>query len=158
MARRLGDPRALVSALWVKSQIRWGPENVEGRLASATEIASLAESIGDYQRALRAHEMRFTALLEIGDMPGLEAETRAYEALAQKAGEQFGIVERFHAALALLRGDFEQAERQATGAVRARPASPGSRAARVRAGSTRGPVGRAGTTRASPDRARRESA
>ncbi len=111
MARRVADPRALVSALWVKCQIRWGPENVEGRLASATEIAGLAESIGDYQRALRAHEMRFTALLEIGDMQSLTAETRAYEALARQAGEQFGIVERFHAALALLRGDFEQAER-----------------------------------------------
>ncbi len=112
MARRIGDPRALVSALWDRSQISWGPENVEGRLATATEIASLAESIGDYQRALRAHEMRFTALLEIGDMAGIEAEVRAYAALAEKSGEQFGIVERFHAALALLRGDFELAERQ----------------------------------------------
>lgn len=113
MAQRLGDPRALISALWVKSQIRWGPDNVEGRLASATEIAALAESVGDYQRALRAHEMRFTALLEIGDMHEVELETRAYEALAQRAGEQFGIVERFQAAIALLRGDFEQAERGA---------------------------------------------
>ncbi len=113
MAQRLDDPRALVSALWMRCQIRWGPENVEGRLASATEIASLAESIGDHQRALRAHEMRFTALLEMGDMPGVAAEMRAYEALARQTGEQFGIVERFHAALALLRGDFDQAHRQA---------------------------------------------
>jgi class 3 adenylate cyclase len=112
MARRIGDPRALVSTLWVASLIRWGPEDVERRLASATEIASLAESIGDYQRALRAREMRFTTLLEIGDMQGVEAETRAYEALARQAGEQFGIVERFQAALALMRGDFERAERQ----------------------------------------------
>jgi class 3 adenylate cyclase/tetratricopeptide (TPR) repeat protein len=113
LARRLGDPRALVTALWVQNQLRWGPENVDGRLASATEIAALAEAIGDHQRALRAHEMRFAALLEIGDMQGLEAETRAYEALAQKAGEQFGIVERFRAVIALLRGDFEHAERAA---------------------------------------------
>jgi hypothetical protein len=90
----------------------WGPEDVEGRLASATEIASLAESIGDYPRALRAKEMRFTALLEMGDMPGVEAEVRAYEALARRAGEDFGIVERFDAALALLKGDFERAARQ----------------------------------------------
>jgi predicted ATPase len=112
MARRLGDSRSLVSALWVHSQIRWGPEDVEGRLAAATEIAALAESIGDHQRALRAHEMRFTALLEMGDMQGLQAEIRSYEQLAETAGEQFGIVERFHAALALLRGDFTQAQRQ----------------------------------------------
>lgn len=112
MARRVGDPRALVAALWVASQLRWGPEDVEGRLASATEIASLAESIGDYPRALRAQEMRFTALLEMGDMPGLEAEVRAYEALARRAGEDFGIVERFDAALALLKGAFERAARQ----------------------------------------------
>jgi class 3 adenylate cyclase len=112
MAQRLGDGRALVSALWVRCQIRWGPENAEERLGWATEIASLAEAIGDHQRALRAHEMRFTALLEIGDMRGVAAEVRDYEALARQAGEQFGIVERFHAALALLRGDFEQAERQ----------------------------------------------
>jgi class 3 adenylate cyclase len=113
MAQRLSDRRALVSALWVRCQIRWGPENVEGRLACATEIASLAEAIGDHQRALRAHEMRFTALLEVGDMRGVAAEVHAYEMLARQAGEQFGIVERFDAALALLRGDFEQAERQA---------------------------------------------
>ena len=113
MAQRLGDRRALVSALWVRCQIRWGPENAEGRLGCATEIASLAEAIGDHQRALRAHEMRFTVLLELGDMRGVAAEMRAYEVLARQAGEQFGIVERFDAALALLRGDFEQAARQA---------------------------------------------
>src|SRR5262249_37404584 len=65
MARRVGDRGALVAALWVASQLRWGPEDVEGRLATAAEIASLAESIGDYPRALRAREMRFTALLEM---------------------------------------------------------------------------------------------
>jgi eukaryotic-like serine/threonine-protein kinase len=113
MAQRLGDTRALVSALWVRCQIRWGPENVEERLGRATEIASMAEAIGDHQRALRAHEMRFTALLEMGDMRGVAAEVRAYEVLARQAGEQFGIVERFDAALALLRGDFEQAAREA---------------------------------------------
>lgn len=112
MARRIADPRALVSALWVASQIRWGPDDVAGRLASATEIAALAESIGDQQRALRAREMRFTALLEMGDIPAVRAETQAYAALARRAGEEFGIVERFDAALALLRGDFARAEQQ----------------------------------------------
>jgi class 3 adenylate cyclase len=112
IARRTGDPRALVSAFWVRSEINWGPENVEARLATATEIASLAESVGDYQRALRAHEMRFTALLEMGDLAGLTSEVHAYRALAEKSGEQFGIVERFNAALALLKGDFDEATRQ----------------------------------------------
>jgi class 3 adenylate cyclase/tetratricopeptide (TPR) repeat protein len=111
-ARRVGDPRALVSALWTQCEISWGPENVEGRLAAATEIATLAESIGAYQRALRAHEMRFTALLEMGDTRRLEAEVQEYAALAKKSGEHFGIVERFRAALALLRGRFEEAERE----------------------------------------------
>jgi class 3 adenylate cyclase/tetratricopeptide (TPR) repeat protein len=112
MARRVGDPRALVSALWSQCEISWGPENVDGRLAAATEIATLAESIGAYQRALRAHEMRFTALLEMGDTMRVEAEVQAYVALAKKSGEQFGIVERFRAALALLRGRFDEAERE----------------------------------------------
>ena len=112
MARRTGDPRALVSALWAQSEISWGPENVEGRLATATEVASLAESIGDHQRALKAHEMRFTALLEIGDTARVDAEVQEYALLAKRSGEQFGIVERFQAALALLRGDFDRAEQQ----------------------------------------------
>jgi hypothetical protein len=90
---------------------RQGAATASPRLGWATEIASLAEAIGDHQRALRAHEMRFTALVEIGDMRGVAAEVRAYEVLARQTGEQFGIVERFDAALALLRGDFEQAER-----------------------------------------------
>jgi class 3 adenylate cyclase len=113
MARRFGERCALLSALWIANQIRWGPEDVERRLASATEIATLAESVGDYQRALRAREMRFTALLEIGDIAGAEAETRVYAVLARRAGEQFGIVERFDAALALFKGDFAHAEQQA---------------------------------------------
>jgi class 3 adenylate cyclase/tetratricopeptide (TPR) repeat protein len=112
MARRVGDSRALVSALWVRSQTQWGPQDVAGRLAAATEIATLAESIGEYQLALRAHEMRFTAMLETGDLPGIDAHTREYETLAHKAGEHFGIVERFHAALLLLRGDYDEAERR----------------------------------------------
>ena len=112
MARRVGDPRALVSALWSQCEISWGPEDVEGRLAAATEIATLAESIGAYQRALRAHELRFTALLEMGDTMRVEAEVQGYAALAKKSGEQFGIVERFRAALALLRGRFDEAERE----------------------------------------------
>jgi eukaryotic-like serine/threonine-protein kinase len=112
MARRVGEPRALVSALWSQCEISWGAENVEGRLAAATEIATLAESIGAYQRALRAHEMRFTALLEMGDIMRVDAEVQEYAALAKKSGEQFGIVERFRAALALLRGRFDEAERE----------------------------------------------
>ena len=150
MAQRLGDTRALVSVLWVRCQIRWGPENVEERLGRATEIASMAEAIGDHQRALRAHEMRFTALLEMGDMRGVAAEVRAYEVLARQAGEQFGIVERFDAALALLRGDFEQAARQAQVVSRLAQRSAGSRPGRVRAGALGGTGGRAGTGSSRP--------
>jgi tetratricopeptide (TPR) repeat protein len=109
-ARRIGDPQSLVAALWVKNQITWGPDNLDQRLARTTEIASLAESIGDYQHALRAHEMRFAALFEKGDMDAVESEMRAYRLLAEKSGEQFGIVERFQAALALFRGEFTEAE------------------------------------------------
>ena len=56
-ARRIGDPRDLVSAFWVQNEINWGPDDVERRLGAATEIASLAESTGEYPTALRAHEM-----------------------------------------------------------------------------------------------------
>ncbi len=112
VARRIGDPRALVSTIWVQNEINWGPENIEARLAAATEIAALAESVSDCQRALRAHEMRFTALLEMGDMVALTSEVHIYRDLAEKWGEQFGIVERFNAALALLKGDFDEAAGQ----------------------------------------------
>jgi eukaryotic-like serine/threonine-protein kinase len=117
-AHRIGNPRALVSALWVQNEINWGPEDVERRLGAATEIASLAESTAEYPTALRAHEMRFTALLEMGDMPGLEAEVRGYSALAEKCGEQFGIVQRFRAALALMRADLDEAAGQTGELVR----------------------------------------
>ena len=107
VARRTGDPRALVSAFWGQNEINWGPENVEARLAAATEIAALAESVGDYQRALRAREW-FAALLEMGDVVALTSEVHTYRALAAKWGERFGIVERFNAALALLKEDFDK--------------------------------------------------
>ena len=56
--------------------------------------------------------MRFTALLEMGDAVALTSEVHTYRALAEKWGERFGIVERFNAALALLKGDFDEAARQ----------------------------------------------
>ena len=63
-----------------------------------------------------------------------EAETRAYAILARRAGEQFGIVERFHAALALLQGRLRARRTSGAGAVEARAAPAGSRPPGVRAG------------------------
>jgi hypothetical protein len=54
--------------------------------------------------------MRFAALFEKGDIDAVEAEVRSYSILAERSGEQFGIIERFEAALALFRGDFSQAD------------------------------------------------
>lgn len=83
LARRSRDPQTLAYALDAKHLALWGPENLTERLATATEIVRLAEESGDHEVALQGHNWRVTDLLELGDIPALDAEIQIHTKLAE---------------------------------------------------------------------------
>jgi hypothetical protein len=112
MARRLGDPATLAYALDGRYAAVWWPENLEDRLAIATELIQAAEEAGDKERALQGHHYRCLARLEQGDMPGVYADAgakaRLAEELRQPAQEWYVVGVR--ATLATFEGRFADAE------------------------------------------------
>ena len=115
MARRIGDSAALAYALQGRLLSVWRPENLEERLAIATEAVRLAEEVGDKEIALVAHCERHTCLIELGDLaaaaPDFEAHARLGEELQQHG--QRGHTAQLRAMQALLAGRLEEAERLA---------------------------------------------
>ena len=113
LARRSGDPEALVSALDARRIAIWGPANLEERLAVVTEIADLAERVGDKEKALDGRLWRQHALVEKGDVWGAEAEIAEYARIAEELRQPLYrcYVPLLRASLALLKGQFAEAER-----------------------------------------------
>ena len=115
MARRVGDTATLAYALNCRRLALWGPESVEERLASATEILALAEQARDAELALESRCWRVGALLELGDIPAADREIAAH---AEKAAElreplYLWFSARWKAMRALLDGRLEESERLA---------------------------------------------
>lgn len=122
MARRLGDPATLVYALFMRHLAAWSLDNLDERLAIATEIISLAERAGPMPWAMRAWELRaryyrFVDLLELGDVPEVDAEIARYRALAAALRQHHGFEELALATRALMDGRLGDAERFAERAL-----------------------------------------
>lgn len=83
MARRVADPRALAYALGAYCDASAGPEDSERRLAASSEMIELATGSGDRGIELLGRRLRLVALLETGDIAGVDAEIAAYEATAE---------------------------------------------------------------------------
>ncbi len=110
MARRLGDPAVLVDVLSYFVWMLWNPDNLEQRLAAASEMLRMAEEVRDWTAALRAREARLSAMLEIGEIHDLDRELLAIENLVRVSGKKLGHIERFRTMRALMRGEFADAE------------------------------------------------
>ncbi len=110
LARSTDNVGALISALWMDHVLNWGPANVNKRLATGNEIAELASRAGQLGWALRAREIRLSALLELGDTSAVDAEIEAANDFKAAAGYSFATIERFRAARLLMKGAFERAE------------------------------------------------
>jgi tetratricopeptide (TPR) repeat protein len=112
IARRLGDPATLADALNGYIVGRHSPDHTHRQLELASELVEVATRVGDKERALDGHELRLTALLELGDKPGalaaLEAMTTLTRELRQPAQNWFVAV--YRALFALLEGRLDQAE------------------------------------------------
>ncbi|OJX06726.1 MAG: hypothetical protein BGO72_00010 [Burkholderiales bacterium 70-64] len=119
MARRIGDPRALSTALRAGLSARWRPEQFERRMATTLEAMRLAEQVGDRDRALEASSWRLFDLMELGDLQQRAEEFRAYAEAASATRQPFYhyICLSSHAMLALFHGRFEQAEQHAREAL-----------------------------------------
>ena len=108
LARRVGDPALLATALLAAHNARWRPGTAAERLPIADEMADAAA--GDPELLAQALLLRATALLELGD-PAAPAELRAYAEASARLGHARGR----HAALTrsataeLLAGDLDAA-------------------------------------------------
>lgn len=115
MARRFDDPVALGSALIADQVTDLGPATLSRRIAGAREILACARRSGDHRLAVHGRFLLMGALLESGDIAGLDGELLRYDGLAEEIGEprfdRFALWLR--STRAMLNGDVVEAERLA---------------------------------------------
>ena len=113
MAREVGDPAGLAANISHLFNFFWGPENTEELLRSATEMVAAARQSGDLEMVCDAHAWRLPLYLELGEMPGVEADIEALtRSRANIRQRTYSIsVLSYHLMLMLMRGEFADAER-----------------------------------------------
>ena len=119
MARRIGDPMALVVALITRHFILWGPGDPKERLAITTEVRAIADTLPDRQPSFEMTRWRILDLEELGEMAAADLEIQAY---ANAATATRLPTYCWHAALlramrALLVGNYDDAGRLAAEAL-----------------------------------------
>jgi tetratricopeptide (TPR) repeat protein len=126
MARRLGDPAALRTALDTRWMAVWGPDGLGERTALAAETLRLARETGDREMELDGHAHRAASSLESGDARAVAAGIAAHARLAEELPV---AIHRWAATTmqglqALLDGSFQDAERLADEALSVQPRRP----------------------------------
>ncbi len=123
MARRLGDKETLARVLADTAVAVWAPENVDQRLAIASEIIELADEAGNKETALWGRCQRHTALLELGDTIAAEPEFEAHIRLAKETRHHIQMVHtaQLTAMRALRSGALGEAEQRARQALDMQP-------------------------------------
>ena len=108
MARRLRDRSTMAMAIHSRRYAQWGPDNLDQRLADATQCLQLALEANDLELAVSARRWRFTDLLEDGDGPSAEREIDAHDALARRLRQPFlfALTAQFRALWAVMQGQF----------------------------------------------------
>jgi class 3 adenylate cyclase len=110
IARHLGDPATLMSALWSRHESSWSPDNLTQRLADTTEALALAEQIGDWDLALEICYSRIGDLLETGDIESVDSAMSNYSRIAAQLGGRAIRLEELRAMRVLLEGRIADAE------------------------------------------------
>jgi class 3 adenylate cyclase len=118
VARRLGDPNALVVALNSRFFAYFTPADLDDREASLREMLQHAQAVDDPSWQMSAHGLLRIIAFERGDRAEFEAHYTAEEALLGRT--QAGALIYFHhlstATRALLDANWEEAERLAQAA------------------------------------------
>lgn len=119
VAARSGDGPAQLAALYSRQWAIWGPENLEERLAAVTEMARVADRLGDRDAGLHAHRFRFVDLMELGDVTAANIELEICAQLATELRQPYYLwyVTTFRALRAFLDGRFDESERLAQEAL-----------------------------------------
>jgi len=115
MARRIGDTRALIEALWLRLGIDRTPDRIEWRLDTLDETLGLAEQTGDKLLYMEQLNFRIYDLLALGDAAGWARDLDRHGRLAYELGEPFYqyLVRAMEVARTINAGQFAEAERQA---------------------------------------------
>jgi DNA-binding CsgD family transcriptional regulator len=119
MARRLGDLATLADTLRANLYAWWRPENIAEKLAAATEVIRLSEAVGDRDMVLEASSWRLFDLMELGDIPAVEAQLAAQTRQAEELRQPFYqyVSTSFRAMWAIFAGCFAEGERLAKQAL-----------------------------------------
>lgn len=115
IARRINDPVALCDALRISAQIDRSPETSTERLATVEEMMAVAESIGDKERLADALDLYVYDHLELGHINLVDKAIGDQEQVALEIRQSFQlhISAVFKTMRAIMRGDFEAAEKLA---------------------------------------------
>ena len=111
MARRIGDPVTIASALTAAESALHAPHTAHERLANASEIVALATAAGDRERLFDGHEHAFWASWELGDPDRRARELAEMSRVAQDLRQpaQLWMLAAARATLALAQGRFAEA-------------------------------------------------
>lgn len=83
MARRLGEPMALIPALITRHFMLWGTGDLDERLAITEEGMDLAERLADPQPGFELQRWRLLDLLEKGELTMMDRELDVYRRRAE---------------------------------------------------------------------------
>jgi predicted ATPase len=119
MARRFNNPTVLATSLNCMVVVLQGPEHTLQRLTYATEIVQLATEGNVGELLNDANWWRVYCLLELGDIPAMDAALEAHADLSQELQQPLYLClsTQFRAMRALLAGHFEDSERLAQEAL-----------------------------------------
>ena len=112
-AEQLDDPVLLAQALDAQLLVRWGPDQLDDRLAITDRLEETVAHIADPEARMTAHLWRLTVALECLDVPTMRRQLRALDQLADDVGtprHRFFAASR-RAMYALLVGDIDLARR-----------------------------------------------
>lgn len=127
IARRLGDPSTLASALVAGVGARWQADRIHSRIANGKEALRLAIEAGDDVRAVEAMSFYTFDLLESGDLQAHVDEFKEFErrvALLRLPFYQYVAVTS-NAGMALFNGRFAESEQLAEAALALGQRQPG---------------------------------
>jgi class 3 adenylate cyclase len=121
MARRLGNPHAELVAVYSRTAALLGPDGLEEQREAAARTLSLAQVLGDQDMQFRAHALRLTVALGIGDADQVQAEVQACRELADELSRPLHAWHAavFAAMIELQAGRLEQARERADEALQA---------------------------------------
>jgi eukaryotic-like serine/threonine-protein kinase len=113
MARRVGDPVALITALYCRHVALVLTEDLGQRHAAALEMLEASRSAGLKEMELRAWYRLIVDAMELGDIKALDEAIDSYSRLANDLRQPayLWLVPFFQASRALLKADFPECER-----------------------------------------------